>query len=123
MDSAARQLIAGTCTCIGRRYAAGVHTCDPDRNRDHAAVAVMFMTYMSLGVLVDVKTNTIIDMIRPMTRIPSNHLCYNVELGNSNLYQHLATRRRFLSKDVPAYRMATSTNLGKILMKSGWKPH
>ena len=105
----------------GRRHAAGVHTCDPDRHRHHAAVAIMFMTYMSLGVVVDVTTIMIIDMIRPMIRIPPHHLFCNIDLGNSSLYENLATNYGFFSKNVPAYRMATRSNLGRILRKQSWR--
>ena len=83
---------------VGRRHAVGVHTCDPDRHRHHAAVAIMFMTYMSLGVVVDVTTIMIIDMIRPMIRIPPHHLFCNIDLGNSSLYENLATNHSFFSK-------------------------
>lgn len=55
----------------------------------------MFMTYMSLGVVVDVTTIMIIDMISPMIRIPPHHLFCNIDLGNSSLYEHLATNHGF----------------------------
>ena len=83
----------------------------------------MFMTYMSLGVVVDVTTIMIIDMIRPIIRIPPHHFSCNVDLDNSSLYEHLATNHRFFSKNVPAYRIATRSNLDKIPKKRSWRPH
>lgn len=55
----------------------------------------MFMTYMPLGVVVDVMTIMIIDMTRPMIRISLKHLFCYVDLGTSSLYDHLATNYRF----------------------------
>lgn len=79
----------------------------------------MFMTYTSLGVVVDVTTIMIIDMIRPMIRIPQHHLFCNIDLGNSSLYELSLRTTGFFSKNVPAYGMATRTNLDKILREIG----
>jgi hypothetical protein len=57
------------------------------------------MTYTSLGVVVDVTTIMIIDMIRPMIRIPQHHLFCNIDLGNSSLYEHLAKNHRIFFKE------------------------
>jgi len=83
----------------------------------------MFMTYMSLSVVADVTMIMIIDMIRPMVRIPPNRLFCDIDLGTSCLYEHLAPNHRFFSKKRPVYRTSTWPYVDRILRKRSWRAH